>query len=264
VSGRIATLMWRVLILALYTFLLAPLVVVLIVSFDTRPYLSFPPANFSLGSYSAVLRDAAFRSAALLSLVIGFVAAGLSLLFGTAVAFTLNRGHIPGRQVIQWLFLSPMLVPHIVLAVGLMMTLQPLGILDTLSGLILAHIGITLPYTTRIVSSGMATLDPATEEAAMLHGATPWQTICRVTLRALRPSLIAAGLIAFLFSFDEAVIALFIAGNKSTTLPLAIYKYIQFRTDPQVAALSVLVVLVSAIPVIFIERNISLKRALST
>ncbi|WP_264996422.1 ABC transporter permease, partial [Kozakia baliensis] len=94
------------------------------------------------------------------------------------------------------------------------------------------------------------------------HGATLWQTVRRVTLPALRPSLVAAGLIAFLFSFDEAVIALFIAGDKATTLPLAIYKYIQFRTDPQVAALSVLVVLVSAIPVLVIERNISLKRAL--
>ncbi|AOX18594.1 spermidine/putrescine ABC transporter permease (plasmid) [Kozakia baliensis] len=255
-------MMWRILIIALYAFLLAPLVVVLIVSFDTRPYLSFPPATFSLGSYSAVLHDAGFRSAALLSLVIGIVSAGLSLLLGTAVSFALARGRIPGRQALQWLFLSPMLVPHIVLAVGLMMTLQPLGLLDTVSGLILAHIGITLPYTTRIISSGMAALDRETEQAAMLHGATLWQTVRRVTLPALRPSLVAAGLIAFLFSFDEAVIALFIAGDKATTLPLAIYKYIQFRTDPQVAALSVLVVLVSAIPVLVIERNISLKRAL--
>ncbi|WP_234394858.1 ABC transporter permease [Acetobacter papayae] len=115
----------------------------------------------------------------------------------------------------------------------------------------------------RIVLSGLKSLDPACEEAACLHGATPWQAFWRVTLPGLRMTLLAAGLIAFLFSFDEAVIVLFIAGHRATTLPLAIYHYIQFRTDPQVAALSVLVVLASMIPVVIIERGINIRRALA-
>ncbi|MFS3133951.1 ABC transporter permease [Gluconacetobacter sacchari] len=260
-SPRAGTFCWHLLVALLYAFLLAPLAVVLVVSFDTRPYLSFPPATVSLHSYAAVLRNPAFRHAGLTSLTVGAAAASLSLVLGTAAAFALARGTFRGRAYVQWLFLSPMLVPHIVLAVGLMMTLQPLGLLDTLGGLVLAHIGITVPYTTRIVSSSLAALDRSCEEAARLHGATPWQTFARVILPGLRPGLVAAGLIAFLFSFDESVIALFIAGNDATTLPLAIYQYIQFRTDPQVAALSVLVVALTMIPVAIVERGISLRRA---
>jgi len=253
---------WRVLIVALYVFLLAPLAVVLIVSFDTRPYLSFPPASFSFHSYDAMFHNVAFRRAGLTSLLLGAAVSALSLGLGTAAAYALDRGSFRGKSALQWLFLSPMLVPHIVLAVGLMMTLQPIGLLDSFSGLLLSHIGITLPYTTRIVSSGLTGLDRSCEEAARIHGASPWQTFIRVIMPGLWRSLVAAALIAFLFSFDEAVIALFIAGNKATTLPLAIFQYIQFRTDPQVAALSVVVVILTMIPVVLIERSISLRRAI--
>nr|WP_231875002.1 ABC transporter permease [Gluconobacter thailandicus] len=259
--GRTVRMAWHLLIGLIYLFLLAPLIIVLIVSFDTRPYLSFPPASFSLISYARVLHNSLFLQAGKTSLLIGGCSAGLSLIMGTSAAFALVRGHFPGRKSLQWFFLSPMLMPHIVLAVGLMMTLQPLGLLDTLAGLILAHISITLPYTTRIVSSGIAQLDRTLEEAARIHGASPWQSFCRVILPALRPHLITGFLIAFLFSFDEAVIALFIAGHRAVTLPLAIYQYIQFRTDPQVASLSVLVVLLSLVPIIIIERLINLRRA---
>lgn len=254
--------LWRLLVAALYAFLLAPLAVVLIVSFDTSPYLRFPPAHLSLGSYAAVLHNAPFRRAGLVSLAVGGAVALLSLALGTAAAFALSRGRFPGRSALHALFLSPMLVPHIVLGVGLMMTLQPLGLLDTAGGLILSHIGITLPYTVRIVSSGLGGLDRDLEEAALLHGATARQAFLRVTLPALRSSLISAGVIAFLFSFDEAVIALFVAGRNATTLPLAIFRYIQFRTDPQVAALSVLIVVLTMIPVLLVERGMGLRRAL--
>lgn len=256
-------LCWRGLIVALYAFLLAPLVVVLIVSFDTRPYLRFPPEHLSLGSYTAVLHNTGFLHAGLLSILVGAAAAVVSLAVGTGAAFALADQAFPGRTVMQAMFFSPMVVPHIVLAVGLMMTLQPLGLLDTLSGVVIAHVGITLPYVVRIVISGLKGLDPACEEAARLHGATAWQAFWRVTLPGLRATLVAAGLIAFLFSFDEAVIVLFIAGHRATTLPLAIYHYIQFKTDPQVAALSVLVVLASMIPVVIIERGINIRRALA-
>ncbi|AQU88402.1 spermidine/putrescine ABC transporter permease [Komagataeibacter nataicola] len=258
------TLVWRGLITALYVFLLAPIIVVACVSFDTRPYLDFPPRSLSLGSYAGVVRNHVFFEAMLTSMLIGAIAATCSVVLGTMASFGLVRGRFRGRAVFAWFFLSPMLAPHIVLAVGLMMTLQPLGLLNTLSGLVLAHIGITLPYTVRIVSMGLSRIDPAWEEAARVHGASGGKVLWHVTLPVLRPNMLAAGMIAFLISFDEAVIALFIAGRHATTLPLAIYEYIQFRTDPQVAALSVIVIVVSLLPIIVIERSISLRRAVGS
>ncbi|WP_234394857.1 ABC transporter permease [Acetobacter papayae] len=109
---------WRGLIVALYAFLLAPLVVVLVVSFDTRPYLRFPPEHLSLGSYVAVLHNTAFLHAGLLSILVGGAAALVSLAVGTAAAFALGGKAFPGRAIVQAMLFSPMVVPHIVLAVG--------------------------------------------------------------------------------------------------------------------------------------------------
>lgn len=261
-KDRLLAASWRILIAVLYLFLLAPIIVVLIVSFDTRPYLDFPPRSLSWGSYAGVLHNTGFLRSIGVSTVIAIIAAVCSLAFGVMVALALVRHRSAASGAVEWLFLSPLLVPHIVLAVGLMMVLQPLGLLNTIPGLVLAHLGITLPYTTRIVSMGLSGLDRTCEEAARIHGASVWRTYWRITIPSIRPSLIAAGMIAFLVSFDEAVIALFIAGNHVVTLPLAIYQYIQFRTDPEVAALSMLVVIVSLVPIVIVERSISLRRAI--
>jgi putative spermidine/putrescine transport system permease protein len=254
---------WRTLIALIYLFLLAPLLVVLVMSFDTRPYLAFPPAGFSLASYAAVLRNSDFGHAAGASVLVGIVVAALALGAGVPAALTLGRGEWRGRGVAGGLFLSPLLVPHIVLAVGILLVLAPVGLLDTYTGLILAHVGITIPYVIRTVSLSLAGVDRSCEEAARVHGASPFATFRRVTLPLAAPGLVAGGAIAFLVSFDEAVIALFVANTHVNTLPLAIFRYIEFRTDPQVAALSVLLILASILIMLLIERGLGLRRTLS-
>jgi putative spermidine/putrescine transport system permease protein len=253
---------WRILIAGIYLFLLAPLLVVLVMSFDTKPYLAFPPAGVSLASYAAVLANADFAQAAGASVLVGAVVALLALGVGVPASLVLTRPGWRGHAATSGLFLSPLLVPHIVLAVGILLVLAPIGLLDSYSGLILAHVAITIPYVIRTVSLSLGGIDRACEEAARVHGASAFTTFARVTLPLAAPGLIAGGAIAFLVSFDEAVIALFIANSHVNTLPLAIFRYIEFRTDPQIAALSVLLILGSVLVMLAIERVLGLRRVL--
>lgn len=126
-------------------------------------------------------------------------------------------------------------MPHIVLAVGVMLVLGPLGLLDSYTGIFLAHL-ITTPYTVRTITMSLMTVDRRVEEAARVHGASPAMVLWRITLPLVRPGLIAGAVIAFLISFDEATISLFIVSVKSSTLPTEIYHYLEYSTDPQIAA----------------------------
>lgn len=263
-NHRIATgkLAWRTLISLIYLFLLAPIIVVLIISFDTRQYLSFPPESFSFGSYSKVLNNAEFIAAFWRSLAIGIIVGTIAVISGILLSLALTRFRFRGQQLIAFLVAAPFLVPHIVLAVGLMLVFAPLGLLDSYGGIILAHLGITIPYTVRTITMSLLAVDTRLEEAALIHGARPFIVFRRITLPLMRPGLIAGAVIAFLISFDEATLSLFIVSTHTSTLPTQIYHYLEYSTDPQIAALSVLLILVSVVVVVILERLVGLRRAL--
>ncbi|MCJ8141131.1 ABC transporter permease [Falsirhodobacter halotolerans] len=246
----------------LYLFLLAPIIVVFIVSFDTRQYLAFPPESLSFGSYAKVFANEAFISAFGRSVLIGLIVGLVAVAIGMLLSLALVRYRFRGRDGIGFLVLAPFLVPSIVLAVGLMLVLAPIGLLDTYAGITLAHLGITIPYTVRTITMSLMAVDRRVEEAAMVHGASPLTVFRRITLPLVRPGLIAGGVIAFLISFDEATISLFIVSIRTSTLPTEIYRYLEYSTDPQIAALSVVLILISIAVVVLVERLIGLRRAI--
>lgn len=253
---------WRALIALLYLFLLSPILVVFIISFDTRNYLSFPPESFSFGAYAQVFANEAFISAFGRSLVIGIIVGLAAVAAGTLLSLALVRRKFRGHGALGFLVVAPFLVPNIVLAVGVMLVLAPANLLDTYAGIVLAHLGITIPYTVRTISMSLMSVDRRAEEAAMVHGADPFTVFRRITLPLIRPGLIAGGVIAFLISFDEATISLFIVSIRTSTLPTEIYHYLEYSTDPQIAALSVILILISVAVVIFVERLIGLRKAI--
>lgn len=259
---RINSLLHGLLLLVLYLFLLGPIIVVFIVSFDSRPYLAFPPASWSLESYRQVLDNAAFLRASWVSLWLGVATAVLALAAGVAACLAMRRMPARPKGVLSWLFVSPLMVPNIVIGVALLLILSHFGLLDTYAGLVLAHFGITIPYVVRTVSMSLQSLDTRCEEAAQMLGANRWRVFWRITFPLIRPGLIAGAAMAFLISFDEAVISLFVSGTQVVTLPVEIYRYIEYRTDPQVAALSVLLILVSLAVTVLIEKVVGLRRAL--
>ena len=186
----------------------------------------------------------------------------VALTAGTMLSLALVRRQFRGHGLVAWLAISPLLVPHIVLAMGILLVLAPFGLIDTYTGIVLAHVGITLPYVVRTVSGSLTSVDLRCEEAARVHGAPGFTVFRRITLPLIRPGIIAGAVTAFLISFDEATISLFIVGNRVSILPVEIYRYIQYRTDPQVAAVSVILILISVTLVALVERAVGLNRAL--
>jgi len=249
-------------ILSLYLFLLAPIIIVFIVSFSADPFLAFPPSGWSLKWYGEILRNQEFVQAFRLSLSIALWVTIIGVLVGTPAALALSRFQFTGREWLLSLFTAPLLIPSIVLGLSLLLVFLPLRLAFTLEGLVLAHLLVVLPYVIRILATSFQTLSRQFEEAALSLGATPWVAFWKVILPLITPSLIASAALAFVLSFDEVVISLFLVGPQFKTLPVAIFEYVQFRTDPQIAALSVVLILLSLLVVLIVERAIGLFQAI--
>ncbi|MFF5563461.1 ABC transporter permease [Streptomyces sp. NPDC012623] len=261
-TRRLTRAVWAVVLTVLYLFLLAPILVVLVESFDHSTYLRFPPEGFSLDSYRQVFANEAFREGFKVSGITAAVTALLAMVTGVPAALALTRLRFRGRAAIEAVFLSPLLVPHIVLGLALLLILAPIPLTDTYGGLILAHLGVSVPYVVRTVSAALVSADPRAEEAARTLGANGLRTFWRITLPAIRPGLFSGGVIAFLLSFDETVISLFVSGQNTVPLPVAVLQYVEYRSDPSVASLSVLLVLLSVVVVVLVERGLGLRRTL--
>ncbi|NJP67270.1 ABC transporter permease subunit [Streptomyces spiramenti] len=258
-TGRVA---WGALLVVLYLFLLAPIIVVFVVSFDDATFLRFPPEGFTLDAYRQVFANDDFRSAIQVSAVTASITALLAVVTGVPAALALSRVPFRGREAMESAFLSPLLVPNIVLGLALLVLFAPIPLTDTYTGLVLAHLGITIPYVVRTVCASLAGADPRAEEAARTLGADTFTVARRIILPTIMPGVVAGGVIAFLLSFDETVISLFVSGQNVTPLPVAVLQYVEYRSDPAVAALSVCLVVLSVVAVVFVERSLGLRRSL--
>lgn len=261
-SSRVSGWAWRALVAILYVFLLAPLLVVLVISFNADPYLSFPPEEWSVRWYAALASNVAFVEGLRASLVVATSSTVLALIVGVPAALALARYRFRGREAFVAFFTMPLMVPTVVLGLGLLIIFAPLRLTASYPGLVAAHVVLVVPFVIRTTATSLSTLPPEYGEAASGLGASPWRTFRRVTLPLVAPGVGAGAAIAFLISFDETVVTLFLVGPQLTTLPVEIFRYVEYRTDPSVAALSVVLVLVSVVGVVVIERLLGLGRAL--
>lgn len=253
---------FRALVVLLYCFLLSPLAITVVISFSNDPFLGFPPRSWGVRWYVALASNATFIATAQASLLIALATTALALLAGVPAAYAIVRGRFPGREPILAFLTAPLLLPAIVLGLALLLVFAGRGLVATWPGLILAHLCVTLPYMVRICVVALAALGPSAEEAALTLGATPLRTFRHVTLPMMAPGLIGAAALSFLVSFDEVVLSLFLVGPRLSTLPVEIYRYVEFRTDPQIAALSVVLILVTVAIIVLVERSVGVMRAL--
>lgn len=263
ISRSLFRVVYAFVLIILYVFLLAPIIVVVITSFETQSYLSFPPEGFTLDWYAKVLTNQQFIQGFQVSLVVATVAALLALALGVPAALALSR-RFPGNSALSTFFISPLIVPTVVLGLALLLVLAPLGLTGSYPGLVTAHMVITIPYVVRTVLVSLQTQDLTCSEAARTLGATGWMTFRRVTLPLITPGIFAGAAIAFIISFDEAAISLFVVGPGATTLPAVIFNAVQYQTDPQISALSVLLILLSGIFIVTIDKAIGLKNVMSS
>jgi putative spermidine/putrescine transport system permease protein len=250
----------NVLSILVYAFLLAPLIVVVLASFNSADFLSFPPRGFSLRWYRALWESEVWGDSFRLSILLTAVVTPLSLLIGTLTAYALVRYSFPGKGLIATLVMAPLVMPQIVLGIALLNYFSLLGLIDSLTGLMLGHLVVTLPFTVRLVSISVHNLDLALERAAQNLGATPLQTFCRVTLPLLRPGIVAGAIFAAIISFGELAVTLLIAGARTTTLPLRIFNYTEYNFDPTINAVSTIFVVLALVLIIALDRLIGLVR----
>jgi putative spermidine/putrescine transport system permease protein len=228
--------------LVVAAFLLAPLVIVVPMSFSTSMSLQFPPPGYWLGYYRQYFTDPRWLTPSLNSVVIASATTLLTLLLVIPASFALVRHRFRGKSAVNLLLMAPMIVPLVVSALGYYNTLGRLGLAGTHAGMILAHTALSVPVALLAVTAALKGYDPNLERAAMSAGAGPLRTFWWVTLPVLRPGILVGALFAFLHSFDETVVALFIAGREASTLPKKMFESVRLETDPVISVVSTLLV----------------------
>ncbi|WP_028924163.1 ABC transporter permease subunit [Pseudonocardia acaciae] len=235
--GRAALAGWSALVFA---FLVVPLVYVVLVSFSPKSYLTFPPSGLSLQWYEELFADTAWGESAWLSFQVAVLATVLATVAGLLAALGMTRARPRGARALRGLFMLPMIVPVVLIAAGLYDLEGQLGIAGTVLGYGLAHAVLALPFTVLICTAALQQVGSSLEEAARSLGAGRVTAFCRVTLPLVLPSVAGAAVIAFITSWDEAVISLFLQVIEPT-LPVKIYQFVQQDLRPTVAALSTLI-----------------------
>jgi len=248
--GRIV--IW-VVALSTIVFLFAPIIIIMITSFNDSQYMQFPPRKWSLRWYENFFTSPHWYEPALLSLRVAVITMINATVLGTLAAIGIVRGHFPGRQIVELFFVSPIVVPIIVLAVGLYFLFATLRLVGDPMSIYLGHTVIATPLVTVVVSAALRTCDPSMELAARSLGANFPRTLWRVTIPAVRPAILSGALFAFLISFDEVVIAIFLGGPLATTLPKRMWDSIRFEIDPTLSAISSMLVLVAIFVLVGVE-----------
>ncbi len=242
-------------------FVLVPLVVVVYVSFTPADYLRVPsPGELSLRWYREILRRPDFGDAFVKSLALGGAATGISLLVGSLAAYGLVRYRFPGRTALGTLFLAPLMVPGVVLGLFLLIFFANLRLDGTFGALLAGHVLITIPYVVRTMVAGFAMLDPQLERAARNLGARGRTVAARVIVPLIRPAVLASASFAFLMSFDNLTLSLFLVSPRYTTLPVRMYYYVTDVTDPMMASVSTCLIAGSCGLVFLLERLVGVGR----
>jgi len=228
-------------------FLLLPIAVVVPVSFTPQRYLSLPGAELSLRHYNALLADPQWLRSIMDSLIVGLSATALAVLLGTMCAIGCWRISSRLSEIIRLIMLAPMIVPSIVHALGFYQAWVQFGLIDTYAGLIAAHTMKGMPYVVITVSAALANVDLKLEQAARSLGASLAQTLRRVIIPVAMPGILTGAVFAFVTSWDELVVNLFITSRNVYTLPRKIWDGIHDNINPSVAAVATLLILITLI-----------------
>lgn len=241
--ARLQRICLTVLASAVLLFLTLPSVIVVVMSFSTSRYLEFPPQHYGLVWYRSFFTSREWLAALGMSLRAALITMCLATAFGTMLARVLAfRKSGRGWSLLRALLLAPVIVPAALTGAGLFMLFAPLGLVNTLTGVVIAHLALALPFVVFTVSAGVAACDPDLERVAETLGATPAMAFWTVTLPQIRLSLLAGAVFAFIASFDESVIAQFLTRGANATLPQKMFEHLNEELDPTIAAVAGLVI----------------------
>ncbi|HEV7416405.1 ABC transporter permease [Tianweitania sediminis] len=230
---------------AVLVFILLPILVILPMAFSETTYLTFPPQGLTLSWFGDFFTDSRWMASTWFSVKIAVLTAITTAVVGTMATYALVRGANAMGTLFQAFLIGPIVVPHIALAVALYLFFQNAGLSGTTLGYVLAHSVIAMPFTVFTVAAALTSVDPALEDAAMSCGASRFNAFRLVTLPIILPNVISGALFAFIISFDEPVIAFFLAGIRDKTLPRMMFDDIEQNLTPIIPAIAVLLTLLS-------------------
>jgi ABC-type spermidine/putrescine transport system permease subunit II len=240
-GNRMARWAFIVFVALCLAYLLLPSLIIVPMSFSSQSYLSFPPTGFSLRWYQGLAANSAWRAAAANSFLIGVPAAAIAVALGTLSALSTERGGLRWATFGVALIVAPMMLPHVILAIGLYPVMLDLGLLHGYIGAIIGHAVIGLPLVFVSVSAALRNYSPALELAAMTCGADRLRSFLHVTLPMIRMGVIGGGILAFATSFDELMLSLFLTNTGTRTLPRLIWEQLNDFLTPTIAAVATLI-----------------------
>lgn len=242
-------------------FLIVPLLVAGLLAFDARDYLGpLPPPGLSLHWFEKLFSQDYVAVGLTTSLEIAVLATIINVVIGTAAAVGLDRGEFRGKGVIMGAFLSPLIVPAVVTGFALLLFLSKIGVVSGFPRLLAGHIIITLPYALRATLASLVGRDRRLTEAALILGATEKQAFWSVTLPLIRTGIVTGAVFTFAISMDDVAVSLFLTDPTTYTLPVALVSNMRASFDLTIAAAAVLLVGITAILIIILERLVGFDR----
>ena len=250
-----AAVIFRLLLAAIILFLIVPIGVAVILSFDDREFIgAFPPTRFSLRWYRAFMQNPSYLDGLVVSLELALVATMISIVAGAGAAIALAELQWRGRDVVETLFLSPKFVPTVVIGFSILGFASAIHVFDAFTRLVMGHVVITIPFTVRATLASLVGIPRSLGEAAVSLGATPWRAFVDITLPLARTGIIAGGLMAFVLSFDEVAVSIFLTDAFTQTLPIALVAEMRANLNLTVAAISTVLATLAVIIVLILDR----------
>ena len=259
-GDRIWDIAYKLICASVYLFLIAPILVIIPLSFNSQPYFTFTPEMlmlnpeaFSLRWYIDLFESDQWARAIRNSFIIGIFSTLLATTLGTIAALGLSKSNMPGRTAVMLVLLSPMIVPVIITAAGMYFFFTSIGLGQTFLGLILAHTVLGTPFVVITVTATLSGFDRSLMRASASMGASPTGTFFNVVVPLIAPGVISGALFAFITSFDEVVVVLFLSGASQRTVPRQMWAGIREQISPTILAVATLLILVSVLLLIVLE-----------
>jgi spermidine/putrescine transport system permease protein len=246
--------------LLIYVWMFTPIVAVVLLSFNPQQFGSFPMEGFSFEWYVKLAQNETILEAFKNSLVLGSLTAVITTAVGVPAAMAFVRYEFPGKNTLNTLLLTPIMIPEVVLGVALLIFIRWLQQPKSFALLVIGHVVITLPYVLLVVQARLVGIRREYEEAAMVLGANPFQTFFQVTFPLLMPAILAGALFSFTISFDDVTATLFWATARNQTVPVKIFGMLRNSISPEINALgTVMIILTVAIPLMggYLSRKLS-------
>ena len=253
----------RLLAVAVVLFLVVPIVVCVVLSFDARDYLGgFPPTAWSLRWYRAFFDNPSYLDGLLVSLKLAVLATAIAVIAGTAAAVFLARGRFPGRAALETAFLMPKFIPTVVIGFSLLGFTAAVGIRDAFTRLLIGHAVIVLPFTIRAALASLIGIRPSLVEAAVSLGASERRALLDIVVPLARTGIAAGAVMAFVLSFDEVAVSLFLSDAFTQTLPVVLIAEMRANLNLTIAAVSAAFLMLTGTVLVLLDRTLGLDRVI--